>query len=158
MSLSPNGCLLVPYGQMASPANTICPCYAGRNSWASRWPFFRLSHLFLPVSSGLMSDDHYNFLNALCDVLSWAFPVRSQQSCYRWGSFHPSFHTEIKRMSMSGDSPMRSSKNSLFIYSLRHSYGRGQHTLEYSKWLHWSVWICSEKPFPNCSLSLALLD
>lgn len=28
------------------------------------------SHLFCPVSYGLMSDDLCNFLNALCDVLS----------------------------------------------------------------------------------------
>lgn len=44
-----------------------------------------------------------------------------------------SFHIEIKRMSMSGDSPIRSSKNSLLIYPLWHSYGRGLHILEYSK-------------------------
>lgn len=33
------------------------------------------SHLFCPVSYGLMSDDLCNFLNTLCDVLSWVFPL-----------------------------------------------------------------------------------
>lgn len=53
---------------------------------------------------------------------------------------------------------MRSSKIHLVIYLLCRRHGRGRYILEHSKLLHWSAQICSEKPFPNYSLSLALPD
>lgn len=48
---------------------------------------------------------------------------------------------------------MRSSKIHLVIYLLWCRHGRGRHILEHSKLLHWSAQICSEKPFPNYSLT-----
>lgn len=62
--------LLVLSEQMASGAAPHAPAEQVEANEYPDDPSSSDSHLFCPVSYGLMSDDLCNFLNALCDVLS----------------------------------------------------------------------------------------
>lgn len=107
MSLSPNRVCLSSLSSWSLLAVPHAPAEQVEANEYPDDPSSSDSHLFCTVSYGLMSDDLCNFLNALCDVLSWVFPLdlyraaRDETLKPKSHSIPPvgnNFHTETEKV------------------------------------------------------------